>query len=471
MPGDSHSMSPDPACHAWPVDIPNTRTRNRRQPPDDKPGGPLQPSSLERSLPMSAPNTPHYSHSKEAGTARPDNASQRSLAFGPNFHLHRSMNHASEQPTALRTYGALTRHKRTCSASSSVRTAADSNKAFTGDTPTGSSTLTPHSALSACLARRSSIAITNLSIAHGLSIDPDILDRDDDESVDSDERSSASLMSESEDGDGDGDYGDDVSLGQRKRRRRPLPSGNTMPRNRAVVRLQSLVEEEKQALASEMEHESQITRSIRHNNVQEWLRSSPANDAPASRDCIPFPTSPAYSSSSVVSSPRMASLSTGSPAAARPLKRKSVDDGHPYKRQAMSPLGLRAQIAMGRRGGSLMLPHSPSSSRSSPSSPQLVARPVAVPVSHLPAAQLQPAGPFSTAGTCPQVSGNLLFHGASAAPTPAGAGLSPGFLGSRGRSRSGTSMAVLGASNMSFLQPNGGFSRMNISDPMDDDEP
>ncbi|KAJ2769742.1 hypothetical protein GGI18_005338, partial [Coemansia linderi] len=104
------------------------------------------------------------------------------------------------------------------------------------DTPTGTSTLTPQSVLSASLGRRSSIAITNLSIAHGLSIDPDVLDRDD-ESVESDALSSASLMSESE---------DDGSLG---RRRRPSLGGSTMPRNRAVVRLQSLVEEERQALA------------------------------------------------------------------------------------------------------------------------------------------------------------------------------------------------------------------------------
>ncbi|KAJ1824393.1 hypothetical protein LPJ60_000792 [Coemansia sp. RSA 2675] len=435
MPGDSHSLSPDVTCHAWPVDIPNTRPHNRRPPAEDTPGGTLQPSSLERSLPMSAPSTPHYSHSKESGSARPGGSSQRTLAFGADFQLHRSMNHC-EQPT-LRSYGVVTRHKRTCSANSSVRTMAD--------TPTGTSTLTPQSVLSASLGRRSSIAITNLSIAHGLSIDPDVLDRDD-ESVESDALSSASLMSESE---------DDGSLG---RRRRPSLGGSTMPRNRAVVRLQSLVEEERQALASEMEHEREITRSIRHSNVQEWLRASPAHDSPT-RECVPFPASPAYSSSSV-SSPHVAS-----PAVARPLKRKSVDDGHPYKRQAMSPLGLRAQI-MGRRGGSLMLPHSPSPSRSSPSSPLLVARPIAMPVSHLATQQLPGGGPFSTAGTCPSGGSSALFHGA---PTPAGAGLSPGLLGSRGRSRSGTSMAVLGANGMSLLQPNGGFSRMNISDPMDDE--
>ncbi|KAJ2075597.1 hypothetical protein GGI01_001919 [Coemansia sp. RSA 376] len=462
MSGDSHSISPDSSNRAWPVDIPSARSRRNQQPPEAMPGESQQPqsSSLERSLPMSAPTTPHYTHSKEMTPSQPESTSQRLLAFGPNFQLQRPTNLTSDKTTLLRPYGALTRHKRTCSANSSVRTALDGNRAFSRYTPTTSSTATPLSAVHANLGRRSSIAITNLSIAHGLSIDPDILDMDDDDGDEDsdDERSSivcsASLMSDEED-----DDDSDGSQSRRKRKRRPSLSGSTMPRNRAVVRLQSLVEEEKQALASEMEHESQITRSIRHNNVQEWLRASPANDA--TRDSIPFPASPVYSSSSV-SSPRLAAAV--SPVATRPLKRKSVDDGYPYKRQAMSPLGLRAQIAIGRRGGSTLLPHSPgSSSRSSPSSPQLMARPVAVPVSHLSASVLHPAsvGPTATAGTCPATG----LHGA--APTPAG--LSPAFLGSRGRSRSGTSMAVLGANNMSFLQPNGGFSRMNINDPMDDE--
>ncbi|KAJ2883568.1 hypothetical protein H4R27_002688 [Coemansia aciculifera] len=466
MPGDSHSLSPDTSSRAWPVDIPNARSRHTHQPPEDMSGESPQPqsSSLERSLPMSAPTTPHYTHSKETAPSQPGSASQRLPAFGPNFHLQRPMNHSSEQTTLLRQHGALARHKRTCSANSSVRAALDGSRAFSRYTPTTSSTTTPLSAIHTNLGRRSSIAITNLSIAHGLSIDPDILDMDDDDGdEDSDERSivrSVSLMGD--EGTDDGDDEDDGSQSGRKRRRRPSLSESTMPRNRAVVRLQSLVEEEKQALASEMEHESQITRSIRHNSVQEWLRASPANDTPAMRDSIPFPASPVYSSSSVVSSPRQPA--TAAPVATRPLKRKSVDDGYPYKRQAMSPLGLRAQIAIGRRGGSAMLPHSPgSSSRSSPSSPQLMARPVALPVSHLSASVLHPAsvGPSATAGTCPATG----LHGG--APTPAG--LSPGFLGSRGRSRSGTSMAVLGANNMSFLQPNGGFSRMNINDPMDDE--
>ncbi|KAJ1670551.1 hypothetical protein GGF38_001447 [Coemansia sp. RSA 25] len=336
---------------------------------------------------------------------------------------------------------------------------------------------------------RTSIAITNLSIAQGLSIDPDLLDMDEDESIDedSDERSSivrsVSLLGNDDDDSDDEDDHDESHNQRRKRRRRPSLSGSsTMPRNKAVVRLMSLVEGDKQALASEMEHESQITRSIRHSCVQEWLRASPAHDpsaaVAAARDSIPFPASPIYSSSSVVSSPRLVAAPPAavSPVAAvRPSKRKSVDDGHPYKRQAMSPLGLRAQIAIGRRGGAAMLPHSSSSSssRSSPSSPQMMARPVALPVSHLSSSathyNYQPSvGPSLTAGTCPASSGSMLLHGASAASTAvaaasAGTGLSPGFLGSRGRSRSGTSMAVLGANNMT------GFSRLNISDPMDDE--
>ncbi|KAJ2823309.1 hypothetical protein FBU31_004325, partial [Coemansia sp. 'formosensis'] len=270
MQGDSHSLSPDPTCRAWPIDIPNTRSRHRHQSPEDMSGGSAQPSSLERSLPMSAPTTPHYSHSKETAPSQPSSASQNLPAFGPNFHLHRTINQPSEQTRLLRQYGALSRHKRTCSANSSVQTATDGNRAFSRDTPT-TCTLTPQSAAHANLGRRSSIAITNLSIAHGLSIDPDILDMDDDESQESDERSivrSASVMSD----DGDDDYDSDGSQ-SRKRRRRPSLSGSTMPRNRAVVRLQSLVEEDRQALASEMEHEGQITRSIRHNSVQEWLRA------------------------------------------------------------------------------------------------------------------------------------------------------------------------------------------------------
>ncbi|KAJ2878838.1 hypothetical protein IWW38_006234 [Coemansia aciculifera] len=254
----------------------------------------------------------------------------------------------------------------------------------------------------------------------------------------------------------------------------------------------SLVEGDKQALASEMEHESQITRSIRHSCVQEWLRASPAHDSPtfatAARDSIPFPASPVYSSSSVLSSPHLtaappASSSAASPVAVavvRPSKRKSVDDGYPYKRQAMSPLGLRAQIAIGRRGGgsgsgsgsAAMMPRSSSSSsRSNPSSPQMMARPVALPVSHLFSSAAAAAAHHSyqatTAGACPSSSNaNMMFHGvpaASASASAAGASLSPGLLGSRGRSRSGTSMAVLGSGNMS------GFSRLNINDHMDDE--
>ncbi|KAJ2770439.1 hypothetical protein IWQ56_002164, partial [Coemansia nantahalensis] len=132
------------------------------------------------------------------------------------------------------------------------------------------------------------------------------------------------------DGDIDGDSmvlddATDVSVDRRM-------SVSTAPRNKAFERLRSLVEEDRRPLASEMEHEGQITRSIRHSSVQEWLRvSSPspslnasipsppavagcADDGagrvgaarPVARrmagdDPIPFPASPA---SSAVSSPR-----------------------------------------------------------------------------------------------------------------------------------------------------------------------
>ncbi|KAJ2744660.1 hypothetical protein GGI20_002801 [Coemansia sp. BCRC 34301] len=506
MHNNSHSRSPDTTFHPWPVDIPSARP-HRRQRSGELPGGSLSPqpqssssSSLERSLPSSAPSTPHvlhYAHAKEAASTQASAGNPRLSAFGHGFRLHSASSASSDQASQQlpRQYGPLSRHKRTCSASSSVRPSMASGDGAVSSirsaaTTSTSRTMTPilratgggGAAAHANLGRRSSIAITNLSIVQGLSIDPDLLDMDEDESMDgdSDEQSivrSASLLSDGDDGDvdDDGKVGNSGSQNQRrKRQRRPSLDGSTMPRNKAVVRLMSLVEGDKQALASEMEHESQITRSIRHSCVQEWLRASPAHDHPstpatAARDSIPFPASPVYSSSSVVSSPRLAaapSSTIASPVAAvRPSKRKSVDDGYPYKRQAMSPLGLRAQIAIGRRGGPAMLPHSSSSSssRSSPSSPQMMARPVALPVSHLSPS----TGPsVATAGTCPA---SVLLHSTSAAttttitPALAGAGLSPGFLGSRGRSRSGTSMAVLGTSNMSS------FSRLNISDPMDDE--
>ncbi|KAJ2888504.1 hypothetical protein IWW38_004924, partial [Coemansia aciculifera] len=72
---------------------------------------------------------------------------------------------------------------------------ASSDRASVKDTLTPTATATPMlsaAAAHANLGRRSSVAITNLSIAQGLSIDPDLLDMDEDESIDgdSDERSS-----------------------------------------------------------------------------------------------------------------------------------------------------------------------------------------------------------------------------------------------------------------------------------------
>ncbi|KAI8319821.1 hypothetical protein GQ54DRAFT_23003 [Martensiomyces pterosporus] len=311
-----------------------------------------------------------------------------------------------------------------------------------------------------------------------------------------------------------------------------------MPRNKAFVRLLSLVEEDMRPLASEMEHEGHITRSIRHSNVHEWLRSSHAhnsqqsalgvdeiptpngnagsplrrtarlmparaardnaNDSSESRDTTVLPASPA---SSIVSSPGLfaGGVAAGSVAtmnikasaqgksgvapagicittAVRPGKRKSMDDGcsssggpvcgnrspldmspssssslrHPYKRQAMSPSGLRAQIAIGKS----KLTASPTLTHlSSSSSPQQMARPIAFPI-----ISQQPL-PSPSAGACP--SNNPLLQGMCG-------GMPSSVSRARSRSNAGAG-SVNSAGGLSILQANGGFSRMNISDKMDDD--
>ncbi|KAJ1886222.1 hypothetical protein LPJ66_009734 [Kickxella alabastrina] len=361
--------------------------------------------------------------------------------------------------------------------------------------------------------RRGSVA-ANLSITQGLPVDLDRIDMDDDDD-DYDDEESERLDASSFDGDIDEDSmaaddnegslgyaasshggcrASDCNLLDPSDRTRALRSGPldmpglagrrqsaTVPRNKAFLRLLSLVEDDRQPLASEMEHEGQITRTIRHTNVQEWLRSSSAHlnqpktpddqmacsssptvvataglasplrnqpgftTAPAAitsssapaRDIL-FPTSPALSS---VSSLQMntTSLATLAVSTARPAKRKSIDDGggsvspaesfhtqgssrsmHPYKRLAMSPSGLRAQIAIGKNGRSIALPVS----RSGPSSPLLVSRPVALPIT-LPSAA--------------------------------------SVVTSRARSRSNGGM---GPGGLSVLQANGGFSRMNLDDKM-----
>ncbi|KAJ1744168.1 hypothetical protein LPJ68_000228 [Coemansia sp. RSA 1086] len=193
-------------------------------------------------------------------------------------------------------------------------------------------------------------------------------------------------------------------------------------RNKAVERLMSLVEEDRAPLASEMEHEGHITRSIRHSSVQEWLRASPAFSS-STRD--PDAACPASPSSSALSSPRLPAA-TSCPASARCGKRKSVDEPseHPprsnaFKRLAMSPSGLRAHAPLAKPSARRI--HAHPSPRSNPGSPLLLARPTL---------------PASSAGVCP----------------PLGA--------PRSRSRSGASL--LGAPNV--MQTNGVFSRMNISD-------
>ncbi|KAJ1720574.1 hypothetical protein LPJ53_004815 [Coemansia erecta] len=416
--------------------------------------------------------------------------------------------------------------------------------------------------------RRGSMAVSaNLSITQGLPVDLDRIDMDDEDEDDDGDDVEGNVDGSGRSSCGDGDIDDDSmalddnndslleyppSYGWRAsegdldsgERIRPLPASRAnsletiqppssrrrqsmnVPRNKAFLRLLSLVEEDRQPLASEMEHEGQITRSIRHTNVQEWLRSESAHlnqpamhatppledpvassapvtatqcmgsplrnptraaagsafDYYAATTALPreiiFPASP---SSSAVSSPKLgassipqASVSTMSPSglsisttAVRSAKRKSSEDSsaspvdqllsqntpsrlHPYKRQAMSPSGLRSQIPIG--GSSrrkILLP----STRSNPSSPQLMSRPIAMPVtSH----QLQPAHSghsSSSAGTCPvgQIGG------------------AAGILGSRARSRSGAGLGYgTNGAGLSILQANGVFSRMNINDKMDD---
>ncbi|KAJ1732370.1 hypothetical protein LPJ72_003450 [Coemansia sp. Benny D160-2] len=156
--------------------------------------------------------------------------------------------------------------------------------------------------------RRCSVAVsTNLSITQGLPVDPDRLDMDEDEDNDDDSdgyHSSGILSAHSDESDFEADddsmdldgVADAASVGQQsslasaaltRRGRRSshhhnhsnpmahdVASAGSTPRNKAFERLRSLVEEDKQVLASEMEHEGQITRSIRHSSVQEWLRRS-----------------------------------------------------------------------------------------------------------------------------------------------------------------------------------------------------
>ncbi|KAJ2786525.1 hypothetical protein GGI15_001458 [Coemansia interrupta] len=417
--------------------------------------------------------------------------------------------------------------------------------------------------------RRGSMAVSaNLSITQGLPVDLDRIDMDDEDEDDGDDdEDNVAGSGPSSCGDGDGDIDDDSmalddnnndslleypsSYGWRAsecdldsgERIRPLPASRAnsleaiqppnsrrrqsmnVPRNKAFLRLLSLVEEDRQPLASEMEHEGQITRSIRHTNVQEWLRSAsahlnqpamhatpPLEDSVASSapvtatQCMGSPLRnptraatgsafdyygattalpreiifPASPSSSAVSSPKIgasgipqASVSTMSPSglsisttAVRSAKRKPSEDSsaspvdqsqtqntpsrlHPYKRQAMSPSGLRSQIPIGSSRRKILLP----STRSNPSSPQLMSRPVAMPItSH----QLQPTPSgqsSSSAGTCPvgQIGGTA------------------GLLGSRARSRSGAGLGYgTNGAGLSILQANGVFSRMNINDKMDD---
>ncbi|KAJ2078909.1 hypothetical protein H4R24_004141 [Coemansia sp. RSA 988] len=240
---------------------------------------------------------------------------------------------------------------------------------------------------------------------------------------------------------------DSMALDGLEARRQSSSSG---PRNKAFERLRSLVDEDRMPLAAEMEHEGHITRSIRHSSVQEWLRStspamaSPPLDDPAVKPPLPralpartvrdipeaisFPASPAESA---MSSPRMSAVASSCPNTAYPApaasavrlgKRKSLESDtpsdlpasaarslHAYKRQAMSPSGLRAQIAIGKTGA------------------KRPRTPIAAPIMQA----------SSSAGACP--------------PLPL-----------RSRSRSNASQSLGG---LSIVQTNGVFSRMNINDP------
>ncbi|KAJ2637218.1 hypothetical protein GGF40_002514 [Coemansia sp. RSA 1286] len=171
--------------------------------------------------------------------------------------------------------------------------------------------------------RRGSVAVSaNLSITQGLPVDLDLIDMDDDEEADGDDEdesrrlaygSDCSTKSGGCDADQESMALDDANEGSvgytstygwrtsecgdqdTSERIRNMHSSRAnsldtahltgmgrrqsmnVPRNKAFLRLLSLVEEDKQPLASEMEHEGQITRSIRHTNVQEWLRSASAH--------------------------------------------------------------------------------------------------------------------------------------------------------------------------------------------------
>ncbi|KAJ1944406.1 hypothetical protein FBU59_002610 [Linderina macrospora] len=258
--------------------------------------------------------------------------------------------------------------------------------------------------------RASMAESVNRSITQGLPIDPDALDMDDSDDADID-----STMDDWDNNSGAQSMVDGM-IGVKREEPPALARRMSLnvPRNKAFVRLLSLVEEDR-PLAAEMAHEAQITRTIRHNNVHEWLRS-PHQDETRWR------ASRASSLTMSPGSPNLMSTASSSSSSQQQVsaKRKRDDSGsartesgspgpRPYKRVAMSPSGLRAQISV--RSGSSSTP----------------LRPVAFP-------SQSSYSPTMTAGACPVIS-------------------------TRTRSRSGVSVASVG-----------GFSRMNISDKMDDDE-
>ncbi|KAJ2657320.1 hypothetical protein IWW48_004564 [Coemansia sp. RSA 1200] len=406
--------------------------------------------------------------------------------------------------------------------------------------------------------RRCSVAVsTNLSITQGLPVDPDRLemDEDEDDDDDSDGYHSSGILSAHSDGGDESDFeadddsmdldgvADAASVGQQsslasaaltRRGRRSshhhhnhsnpmahdVASAGSTPRNKAFERLRSLVEEDKQVLASEMEHEGQITRSIRHSSVQEWLRrsssaglsSSPgpaADDAPSALTLAALRGSgsaarPTESSApSMVSSPGLTTAlnvagavaaTVGSdvstvaypPAGAgMPLcsavpasrKRKIADDDgassggdattdepstphshQQYKRLAMSPSGLRVQIGMGASGGG--------SSTSSSSRRVIFAPTQSGPSSPLLGSVPRPIAMAVSGGThYPSLQGGVLGGGNGKSPinrVRSRSGAMP--LGSSGTGYYGSASIGGSGSGANIMQANGVFSRMNISD-------
>ncbi|KAJ1815315.1 hypothetical protein LPJ56_002703 [Coemansia sp. RSA 2599] len=426
--------------------------------------------------------------------------------------------------------------------------------------------------------RRGSVAASaNLSITQGLPIDLDLIDMDDEDEEDEDDSDDeesrrlgyggscgSSVKSDGCDADresmalddtNEGSVGYtstygwrtsecDLDAGERLKHQPALRTNSldavhassmgrrqsmNVPRNKAFLRLLSLVEEDKQPLASEMEHEGQITRSIRHTNVQEWLRSasahlnqsvmqatppleeSAASSAPVTASnglasplrnpsrttvskaaCdqtgassapareILFPASPASSS---VCSPRLmasgmpaSSVSTMTPASltisttpARSAKRKSSDDSGSSPGDQSQGMSTPSRLHPYKR-----LAMSPSGLRSQISFAGS-RRTVTLPVSHSgPSSPQLLSRPVALPAAVHQHMHSVPSSTAGTCPIVSvggsgGASSSGSVVSSRARSRSGAGLGSgANSGGLSILQANGVFSRMNINDKMDE---